>query len=70
MVAEGVETDADRMILRSLDCMIGQGFLFSAALPMQEALAFDAGRADSSAAAAFFDPAVGLLRKPQTGNAA
>ncbi|MFC3323604.1 putative bifunctional diguanylate cyclase/phosphodiesterase [Mesorhizobium cantuariense] len=71
VVAEGVETDADRLILRSLDCMIAQGFLFSAALPMRDALAFDAGRFDNSAAAkALFDPAAGLLRKSQTGSAA
>jgi EAL domain-containing protein (putative c-di-GMP-specific phosphodiesterase class I) len=71
VVAEGVETDADRMILRSLDCMIAQGFLFSAALPMHDALAFEPGRFDTAAAAkALFDPATGLLRKSQTGTAA
>ena len=43
VVAEGVETDADRLILLSLDCMIAQGFLFSAALPMHDAL----GRVDT-----------------------
>lgn len=71
VVAEGIETDADRLILRSLDCMIAQGFLFSAALPMHDALAFDAGRFDNSATAkAFFDSAAGLLGKSQTGSAA
>lgn len=71
VVAEGVETNADRLILRSLDCMIAQGFLFSAALPMHDALAFDAGHFDNSIAAkAFLNPAAGSLRKSQTGSAA
>lgn len=61
VMAEGVETDADRMILRSLGCMIGQGYLFSAALPMPDALAFDA-----VAAEVIFEP----LRNPRSGNAA
>ena len=70
VVAEGVETDADRLILRSLDCMIAQGFLFSAALPMHDALAFGAGRFDGSATAqAFFDTSADLLRKFQTSHA-
>ncbi|QKD00696.1 putative bifunctional diguanylate cyclase/phosphodiesterase [Mesorhizobium loti] len=69
VVAEGVETDADRLILRSLDCMIAQGFLFSAALPMHDALAFDAGRFDNSLAT-FLDTAAGLPGKSQTGSAA
>ncbi|MBZ9849301.1 EAL domain-containing protein [Mesorhizobium sp. CA14] len=64
VMAEGVETDADRMILRSLGCVIGQGYLFSAALPMRDALAFDAtGR---SATEALFEP----RRTPRSGNAA
>lgn len=54
VMAEGVETDADRMILRSLGCMIAQGYLFSAALPLHDALAFDA--AGESSAEALFDP--------------
>ncbi|MDG4876971.1 EAL domain-containing protein [Mesorhizobium sp. WSM4935] len=61
VMAEGVETDADRMILRSLGCMIGQGYLFSAALPMRDALAFDAVGAE-----VIFEP----LRNPRSGNAA
>lgn len=69
VVAEGVETDADRLILRSLDCMIAQGFLFSAALPMHDALAFDAGRFDNNLAT-FLDTAAGLPGKSQTGTAA
>ncbi|RWG59983.1 MAG: phosphodiesterase [Mesorhizobium sp.] len=69
VMAEGVETDADRLILRSLDCMIGQGFLFSAALPMHDALAFEPRRFDTSAAAnAAFDP--GQLPSRRTGSAA
>ncbi|MDX8480691.1 bifunctional diguanylate cyclase/phosphodiesterase [Mesorhizobium sp. VK24D] len=51
VMAEGVETDADRLILRSLDCTIAQGFLFSAALPMHEALAFEPKRFDNPGAA-------------------
>ncbi|WP_245269045.1 bifunctional diguanylate cyclase/phosphodiesterase [Mesorhizobium sp. WSM2561] len=71
VMAEGVETDADRRILQSLDCMIAQGFFFSAALPIRDALAFDAGHPDSSAAAkTIFDPAEVSLRRPQTGSAA
>ncbi|RVC58196.1 EAL domain-containing protein, partial [Mesorhizobium sp. M2A.F.Ca.ET.046.02.1.1] len=61
VMAEGVETDADRMILRSLGCMIAQGYLFSPALPMRDALAFDA-----AAAEVIFEP----LRNPRSGNAA
>ncbi|WP_292568052.1 EAL domain-containing protein [Mesorhizobium sp.] len=60
VMAEGVETDADRMILRSLGCMIAQGYLFSAALPMHDALAFDA------AGEVIFEP----LRNPRSGSAA
>ncbi|MDX8454658.1 EAL domain-containing protein [Mesorhizobium sp. VK9D] len=62
VMAEGVETDADRMILRSLGCMIAQGYLFSAALPMRDALAFDA----TGAAEARFEP----RRNSRSGNAA
>jgi diguanylate cyclase (GGDEF)-like protein len=64
VMAEGVETDADRMILRSLGCMIAQGYLFSAAMPMRDALAFDA--AGKSAAEAHFE----AQRNPRSGNAA
>jgi diguanylate cyclase (GGDEF)-like protein len=63
VMAEGVETDADRMILRSLGCMIAQGYLFSAALPMRDALAFDA-----AAAGTFLDAAG--LSSPRSGHAA
>jgi len=63
VMAEGVETDADRMILRSLGCMIAQGYLFSAALPMGDALAFDA-----AAAGTFLDAAG--LSSPRSGHAA
>ena len=61
VMAEGVETDADRMILRSLGCMIAQGYLFSAALPMRDALAFDAAGAE-----VVFEP----RRNPRSGTAA
>ncbi|WP_246696388.1 bifunctional diguanylate cyclase/phosphodiesterase [Mesorhizobium sp. SARCC-RB16n] len=71
VMAEGVETDADRRILQSLDCMIGQGFLFSTALPMPDALAFDAGHPDSSAVAkTLFDLAGVSLGGTKTGSAA
>ena len=69
VMAEGVETDADRMILRSLGCMIAQGFLFSPALPTQEALAFEAVRS-GVAAKTFFDPAGLPLRNSRSGSAA
>ncbi|RWM24489.1 MAG: phosphodiesterase [Mesorhizobium sp.] len=69
VMAEGVETDADRLILRSLDCMIAQGFLFSAALPMPDALAFEPRHFDNSAEAkAAFDSTGRPLRR--TGSAA
>ncbi|WP_338127758.1 hypothetical protein [Shewanella indica] len=37
-MAEGVETENQRKILQELDCDIGQGYLFSAAMPESEAL--------------------------------
>ncbi len=40
VMAEGVETDEDRLILVSLGCLIAQGYLFSAAVPMDRALSF------------------------------
>ena len=36
VVAEGVETDAQRRFLQALDCDVLQGFLFSRALPADE----------------------------------
>ncbi|TGQ50644.1 phosphodiesterase [Mesorhizobium sp. M1C.F.Ca.ET.193.01.1.1] len=69
VMAEGVETEADRLILRSLGCMIAQGYLFSAALQTRDALAFNAGRLDGSAATdAVFDPPA--LRSTRSGSAA
>ena len=41
VMAEGVETDADRRILQALGCTIAQGYFFSKALPMEEALDLD-----------------------------
>ncbi|WP_350007018.1 EAL domain-containing protein [Vibrio metschnikovii] len=38
VIAEGVETENQRKILQELDCDIGQGYLFSAAMPESEAL--------------------------------
>lgn len=38
VVAEGVETDADRKVLQSLGCRTAQGFLFSEAVPAKQAL--------------------------------
>ncbi|TIV56945.1 MAG: EAL domain-containing protein [Mesorhizobium sp.] len=71
VMAEGVETDADRMILRSLGCAIAQGFLFSGALPPADALAFEPGRTECSIAAeAFFDPPALSRRGPLRGRAA
>ncbi|QKC95715.1 putative bifunctional diguanylate cyclase/phosphodiesterase [Mesorhizobium sp. NZP2298] len=67
VMAEGVETDADRLILRSLDCMVAQGFLFSPALPAPEALAYEAAHSSRTLAAeALFDPAA----RRQSGSAA
>ena len=39
LVAEGVETELQEHLLRSLDCKVMQGFLFSRPLPVQEATA-------------------------------
>lgn len=36
-VAEGVETDLQRRRLMELGCTVGQGFLFSPAVPLEEA---------------------------------
>lgn len=69
VMAEGVETDADRMILRSLGCMVAQGYLFSAALPIHDALAFDARRTGADAKT-FLDAAKLPLRTPRSGSAA
>jgi EAL domain-containing protein (putative c-di-GMP-specific phosphodiesterase class I) len=38
VTAEGIETQADRRILRALGCETAQGFLFSAALPLNQAI--------------------------------
>ncbi|WP_210236297.1 hypothetical protein, partial [Mesorhizobium sp. M8A.F.Ca.ET.167.01.1.1] len=60
---------ADRLVLRSLGCMIAQGYLFSAALQTRDGLAFNAGRLDGSAATdAVFDPPA--LRSTRSGSAA
>jgi len=37
VVAEGIESDSERLALRALGCDLGQGFLFSLPLPRQEA---------------------------------
>jgi len=39
MIAEGIETDAQLDRLRQLGCELGQGFLFSPAVPAASALA-------------------------------
>jgi EAL domain-containing protein (putative c-di-GMP-specific phosphodiesterase class I) len=36
-VAEGIETEEQRLLLKSLGCTYGQGYLFSEALPPTEA---------------------------------
>lgn len=38
VTAEGIETQADRRMLRALGCETAQGFLFSAALPLNQAI--------------------------------
>ncbi len=42
VMAEGVETDVDRRILQSLGCTVAQGFFFSNALPLKQALLLQA----------------------------
>jgi diguanylate cyclase (GGDEF)-like protein len=37
VVAEGIETEAQRDIVRALGCDLGQGYLFAAALPAEDA---------------------------------
>jgi EAL domain-containing protein (putative c-di-GMP-specific phosphodiesterase class I) len=37
MLAEGIETEAQLERLRALHCSLGQGFLFSSAVPFDEA---------------------------------
>jgi EAL domain-containing protein (putative c-di-GMP-specific phosphodiesterase class I) len=47
VVAEGVETVEQLVLLRSAGCTLGQGYLFSPALPLEEATALVArGRVD------------------------
>ena len=36
VIAEGVETEAQRNLLLSYDCRVFQGYLFSRALPLAE----------------------------------
>ncbi|TJV24687.1 MAG: EAL domain-containing protein, partial [Mesorhizobium sp.] len=38
VMAEGVETEADRQTLHKLGCKTAQGFLFSKAVPLSQAL--------------------------------
>jgi len=40
IIAEGVETEEQSRLLREKGCHLGQGFLFSPAVPAEEALAF------------------------------
>ena len=40
VVAEGVETEAERALLESMDCPLGQGYLFARPLTEQALLAF------------------------------
>jgi EAL domain-containing protein (putative c-di-GMP-specific phosphodiesterase class I) len=49
VVAEGIETDLQREILRSIGCDVGQGYLWSRALPASEAEAFVPRRVAASA---------------------
>jgi EAL domain-containing protein (putative c-di-GMP-specific phosphodiesterase class I) len=39
-VAEGIENQAEFLLLRSLGCSIGQGYYFSPPLPMEQLLTF------------------------------
>ena len=40
VVAEGVEEDAERKLLKKIGCSIGQGFFWSKALPDEELLEY------------------------------
>ncbi len=50
VVAEGVETDAQRRFLQALDCDVLQGFLFSQALLPDDLRAWETGRHEAIAA--------------------
>lgn len=39
-VAEGIEHDEQRIVLRDLGCKIGQGFVFAKALPAEQAMSY------------------------------
>ncbi|MBB4009583.1 putative bifunctional diguanylate cyclase/phosphodiesterase [Allorhizobium taibaishanense] len=49
--AEGIEDESQLAFLKSIGCDFGQGFLFSKALPAQEALSLIAGRGERDALA-------------------
>ena len=57
VVAEGVERPDDLFALRQLGCDQGQGYLWSAALPPHEVLAWVANRRVQSRSAASAPPA-------------
>jgi len=46
VVAEGIETDAEREVIASLDCDYGQGYLWSTAVPSLEFIDLISKKAD------------------------
>jgi EAL domain-containing protein (putative c-di-GMP-specific phosphodiesterase class I) len=54
VVAEGIETKAQREMLRLSGCLLGQGFLFAHPLPAEQihVETFQHGAAESAAVAA------------------
>ena len=48
VVAEGVETERQMLLLRQLGCRVYQGFLFARPMPLDDFVAFARGRSPTS----------------------